>query len=97
MAGAGTVDVRRLQRIGGGTPGGNIITFTGRHAERSGAARRLPGSDLRDRARPVGSYDRDDAFTWTSETPAIASIDQNGVFTALAAGTATFRATTADG
>ena len=31
--------------------------------------------------------------TWTSETPAIASIDQNGVFTALAAGTATFRAT----
>jgi DNA/RNA endonuclease G (NUC1) len=35
--------------------------------------------------------------TWSSDTPTIASIDQNGVFTALAAGTATLRATTADG
>jgi DNA/RNA endonuclease G (NUC1) len=32
-------------------------------------------------------------FTWTSETPGIASIDANGVMTALAAGSATFRAT----
>lgn len=36
-------------------------------------------------------------ITWTSETPSIASIDQNGVFTALAAGTAILRATTAQG
>jgi DNA/RNA endonuclease G (NUC1)/PKD repeat protein len=36
-------------------------------------------------------------FTWTSETPAIATIDQDGVFRALAVGTATFRATAADG
>jgi DNA/RNA endonuclease G (NUC1) len=35
--------------------------------------------------------------TWSSDTPTIASIDQNGVVTALAAGTATLRATTADG
>ncbi|MEO8623877.1 MAG: DNA/RNA non-specific endonuclease, partial [bacterium] len=35
-------------------------------------------------------------FTWTSETPTIASIDQNGVIRALTAGTATFRATAAD-
>lgn len=34
---------------------------------------------------------------WSSETPTIATIDSNGVMTALAAGTATFRATTADG
>jgi DNA/RNA endonuclease G (NUC1) len=36
-------------------------------------------------------------FTWSSETPAIASIDQNGVMRALDAGTATVRATAADG
>jgi len=36
-------------------------------------------------------------ITWTSETPTIASIDQDGVFRALAAGTAVFRATAADG
>jgi len=35
-------------------------------------------------------------FTWTSETPAIATIDQDGVFTAMAAGTAVFRATASD-
>ena len=36
-------------------------------------------------------------FTWSSDTPAIASIDQDGVFRALAEGTATLRATAADG
>lgn len=36
-------------------------------------------------------------FTWSSETPALASIDQNGVMHALAAGTAVFRATAAVG
>ena len=36
-------------------------------------------------------------FTWTSETPSIATIDSTGVFTALAAGSATFRATAATG
>ncbi|MFN2571281.1 MAG: DNA/RNA non-specific endonuclease, partial [Gemmatimonadales bacterium] len=34
---------------------------------------------------------------WTAETPALASIDQNGVMHALGAGTATFRATAGDG
>ena len=81
---------------GGGTPGGNVITFTGRTPS--------------DPALPVGFQDqifatvRDPSgativttVTWTSETPAVASIDQNGVFTALTAGTATFRATAADG
>ncbi len=36
-------------------------------------------------------------ITWTSDSPSIASIDQDGVFTALAAGTAVLRATTATG
>jgi DNA/RNA endonuclease G (NUC1) len=35
--------------------------------------------------------------TWSSDTPALASIDQSGVITALAAGTATFRATITGG
>lgn len=37
------------------------------------------------------------SFIWTSETPAIASIDANGVFTALAEGSAILRATADDG
>ncbi len=36
-------------------------------------------------------------FTWSSESPAIASIDQFGVFNALAEGTAILRATATDG
>jgi DNA/RNA endonuclease G (NUC1) len=81
---------------GGGTPVGNTITFSGRLAN--------------DPALPVGFQDQLFAtvrnssgqvvvttVTWTSETPTIATIDQNGVFTALAAGSATLRATTADG
>jgi DNA/RNA endonuclease G (NUC1) len=37
------------------------------------------------------------AITWSSDTPDVASIDQNGVFTGLAEGTAILRATAADG
>jgi DNA/RNA endonuclease G (NUC1)/PKD repeat protein len=36
-------------------------------------------------------------FTWSSDTPAIASIDANGVFAGLAEGTALLRATAEDG
>jgi DNA/RNA endonuclease G (NUC1) len=36
-------------------------------------------------------------ITWTSETPDVASVDADGVMTALAEGTATLRATAADG
>jgi len=36
-------------------------------------------------------------FTWSSETPVVASIEPNGVFTALAEGTAILRATAEDG
>jgi DNA/RNA endonuclease G (NUC1) len=37
------------------------------------------------------------SFTWTSETPGLASIDERGVMHALAAGVAVFRATAANG
>src|SRR6185436_2484552 len=36
-------------------------------------------------------------FVWTSDTPTVVSIDQNGVFTALTEGTAILRATAEDG
>jgi len=71
-----------------------------------GFSGRLPG----DPPLPVGFQDqlfatvRDASnavvpttITWSSETPAVASIDQDGVMTALAEGSATFRATAADG
>ncbi|MEA2698073.1 MAG: uncharacterized protein QOI66_2344, partial [Myxococcales bacterium] len=77
-------------------PPANHISFSGR----------LPG----DPPLPVGFQDqlfvtvRDGnnvvvtaAVTWSSDTPAIASIDADGVMTALAEGTATLRATADDG
>ena len=77
-------------------PGAGTISITGR-----------TGSDP---ALPIGFQDQVFAsltdstgaavpttFTWSSESPAIASIDQLGVFTALAEGTAVLRATAADG
>jgi DNA/RNA endonuclease G (NUC1) len=77
-------------------PPPNGITFTGRLTT--------------DPALPVGFEDQlfatehlgaggtaTTTFTWTSETPTVASIDANGVMHALSAGTATFRATAEDG
>jgi DNA/RNA endonuclease G (NUC1) len=77
-------------------PPGNTLTFSGR----------TPG----DPALPVGFQDqlfatlRDPGgativttFTWTTETPALASIDQDGVMTALGEGTAVLRATADEG
>nr|MDQ2667489.1 DNA/RNA non-specific endonuclease [Gemmatimonadota bacterium] len=45
----------------------------------------------------VGGATVNTTFTWTSDTPAIASVDQNGVLRALSAGTAVLRATATDG
>lgn len=80
----------------GAPPPANTLSFSGRAPS--------------DPALPVGfqaqifATERDASnttvattFTWSSDTPAIASVDQNGVITGLAAGTATFRATAADG
>jgi DNA/RNA endonuclease G (NUC1) len=75
-------------------PPGPRISFSGRLAS--------------DPALPIGFQDQlfatlldpaggeiPTAFTWSSDTPEIASIDQRGVMTALAAGTAIVRATAA--
>jgi DNA/RNA endonuclease G (NUC1) len=77
-------------------PLANTIFFTGRNAG--------------DPALPVGFQDQlfatlldgvgnavPTTFTWSSETPDFASIDQSGVMTALGEGTATIRATAAEG
>ncbi len=76
-------------------PVGNSISFSGRLTS--------------DPPLPIGFEDQlfatlrdpngntiSSTFTWTSETPALASIDANGVMHALAEGTAVFRATAAD-
>ncbi|GAB1342257.1 DNA/RNA non-specific endonuclease [Gemmatimonas sp.] len=67
------------------------------------------GRDGSDPALPVGFQDQIFAtvrvdgvvtpttITWTSDTPAIATIDANGVVTGTGAGTAILRATTAEG
>jgi len=67
------------------------------------------GRNSSDPALPIGFQDqlfatlRDGTvpltttFTWSSDTPTIASIDANGVVTALAEGSAVLRATAADG
>ena len=78
-------------------PPGNSIGFSGR-------------SPVGDVPLPVGFEDQifatlrgPDAvaipttFTWSSETPSVASIDADGVMRALAAGTAVVRATAPDG
>ena len=78
-------------------PPPNGITFSGR--------------DGSDPALPVGFEDQlfatlrsgadnsviTTTFTWSSETPAVASVDANGVVRALGAGTATLKAVAADG
>jgi DNA/RNA endonuclease G (NUC1) len=82
--------------VGAPPPPANTLSFSGR--------------TVADPSLPVGyeaqlfATERDVAnaviattFTWTAETPAIASIDQSGVMHALAAGTAILRATAADG
>ena len=79
-----------------GPVGGNSVRFSGRF----GTDPALPVAyqdqlfatlvDINNQAIPS-------TFVWTSDTPAVASIDQNGVFTALTAGSAILRATAADG
>jgi len=76
--------------------GGNAVSISGRNS-----------SDV---PLPVGFQDQlfarlsdgsnqtiPSSFVWTSETPAIASIEQNGVLTALAEGSAILSATADDG
>ena len=77
-------------------PAGNTLQFSGR----LGTDPALPvGFEDQLFARLVapGNVTVPTTITWTSETPAVASIDARGVMHALTAGTATLRATAADG
>jgi DNA/RNA endonuclease G (NUC1) len=77
-------------------PPTNTILITGREA---GDAPLPVGYEdqLFGQLRSPGGVTIPTTFTWVSETPAIATIGQNGVFRALAPGTAILRATAADG
>jgi DNA/RNA endonuclease G (NUC1) len=84
--------------FGGCNSGGlrpSVITFSGRAADDVllpvGFEDQLFGSLY------VNGVETSTTFTWSSETPDIASVDQNGVVRALAAGTALIRATASDG
>ena len=110
--GDGTSSTRSLQRAADGTWYGPALNTFGacNPAEPPPPAIFFTGRTPGDVPLPVGFQDQlfaslEDAsgnqiattFTWTSETPDIATIDQDGVFTALSAGTAILRATAATG
>jgi DNA/RNA endonuclease G (NUC1) len=77
-------------------PPTNTILITGRTA--SDAPLPVGYEDqIFGQLRSPGGVTLPTTFTWESETPAIATIGQNGVFRASAAGTAILRATAADG
>ena len=87
VSGRRRLELRHVQR-GRAEPGRQYASASrGRDPSRSGAARRLRSSRC---SRGCARQQRDDSdhVTWSSETPAIASIDQNGVMHALAAGSA---------
>lgn len=82
---------------GGGSTPGNVVTFSGRDAFSEPPLPVGFEAQLFATLKNPSNVVLTTTFTWTSETPAIASVDQNGVIRALAAGTAIFRATAADG
>jgi DNA/RNA endonuclease G (NUC1) len=74
----------------------NSVTITGRTASDAPLPAGFEAqlfATLRDPANQI----LETTFTWSSLTPAIASIDERGVMRGLSAGTAVFRATAADG
>jgi DNA/RNA endonuclease G (NUC1) len=80
----------------GAPPPPNSISFSGRVASDPA----LPvgfEAQLFATERNASNQTITTTFTWSSDTPAIASIDQNGVFHGLSEGTAILRATAADG
>ena len=93
-AAASAADMGYVNACGGPPP--SSITFSGRSPTADPA---LPvGFEAQVFAsEKVGGSTVNTTFTWTSETPDIASIDHNGVLRALAAGTAVLRATATDG
>lgn len=96
---AGTAwNASALSTFGGCSSGGPVppqpgsITFTGRVA--SDPALPITYQDqIFAQVRDAVGTTITDAITWSSDTPALASIDAFGVMTSLSAGTAIFRAT----
>ena len=80
----------------GPIPIGKTITFTGRVAMDVPLPVGFQDQLFASVRNPDGTNNTD-GVTWSTDTPAIATIDQSGVITALTPGTATFRAMTADG
>jgi DNA/RNA endonuclease G (NUC1) len=78
-------------------PFGNSISFSGRAATDPPLPVGFEDQLFARLFDASGTEDEDATFTWTSETPAIASIDQDGVMRALSAGVARLRATANDG
>jgi DNA/RNA endonuclease G (NUC1) len=80
----------------GAPPPANSISFSGRVPSDPA----LPigfQAQLFATERTASNTTVDTTFTWSSDTPDLATVDQFGVITALAAGTAVFRATALDG
>ena len=103
-------DAFSLMRYDGAWYGPQLNTFDACNPPPPPPSISFSGRLSSDPALPVGFQDQlfatltdasgneiDTSFVWTAETPAVASIDQDGVFTALSAGTATFRATIKNG
>ena len=100
-----------LQRTSGGTWQANAASFGACNNDTPGGiGLSITGRNASDPPLPVGFQDQlfarlldasnqpiASTFAWTSDTPTVASIDQNGVFTALTEGTAILRATAEDG
>ncbi len=101
-----------LQRSLANTWSAGVENFGGCNGRTPGVMRTafsFTGRTVSDPALPVGFQDQlfanasrlgvvvPGTIVWSSDTPAIAGVDANGVITGLAAGTAVFRATTADG
>ena len=100
-----------LQRTSGGAWQVNAASFGACNSDTPGGiAVAITGRTSSDVPLPVGFQDQlfarladannqtlPTSFVWTSDTPTVASVDQNGVFTALAAGSAILRATAEDG
>ncbi len=88
--------------IGGCNSGGpinraRIISFVGRVPSDPALPVGFEDQVFADLIDPNTGQTIETTFTWSSDTPDIASIDQDGVFRALGVGTAVLRATAADG
>lgn len=88
--------------IGGCNSGGpitraNLFSFSGRLASDPALPVDFEDQIFATMINPTTGAAIPTTFTWSSETPGIATIDQDGVVHAVSAGTAVLRATAADG